>query len=118
MIQRIALLAGGLGAAIVLAVALGAANLITFGAVGPAATPDSALADVGVTADAGTTAATVAADTNATAQPQTKTVVDKVYIAPSHPPKVVHVTRTAPTAPPTRAPSATNASSPHAPAAA
>src|SRR4051794_10701287 len=50
MIQRIALLIGGLGAAMVLALALGAGNLITFGAQAPTAT---AALDAQVVADAG-----------------------------------------------------------------
>ena len=95
MIQRIALLIGGLGAAAVLAVALGAVNFVFAdpNAIKQTAAtqPAAAAADVSAAANSSTT------DTvghggqgqGQDAQTQTKKVVDKVYIAPSPTPKVI-----------------------------
>jgi FtsZ-interacting cell division protein ZipA len=127
MIQRIALLVGGLGAAAVLAIALGAGNLITFGAQAPTAQADSqpVAADVAV-ANSNVQPDTSAAagkqngtrnDASAQTQTKTKTVVDKVYIAPAPSPKVIHVNPATPPAPPVAqqptAPPAANAPRSH-----
>ncbi len=106
MIQRIALLAGGLGAAAVLAVALGLTNFVF---AGPAATKQTADSQpAAVQADNSVAAApdqqiASNAGNGAAAQNQTKKVVDKVYIAPTPTPKTVRVpaaTRNPPPAPP------------------
>ena len=100
MIQRIALLAGGLGAAAVLAVALGLTNFVF---AGPGATkqtadsqPAASQADNSVAAAPNQQAANNG--NGAVAQNQTKKVVDKVYIAPT--PRTVHVPASTPNAPP------------------
>jgi len=100
MVQRIALLIGGLGAAAVLALALGLANFAvawpwnTATTANVASVNDQAAAPA--RADAGAGAGTQAA------QPQNKTVVDKVYIAPTPAPKVIHVANNAPSTRTTR----------------
>lgn len=95
MIQRIALLVGGLGAAAVLAFALG---LVNFASGWPANSANSAsaanTANAASVSDAGAAGAgSAAADQGV--QTQTKTVYDKVYIAPAPPPKVIHVAKDA-----------------------
>jgi hypothetical protein len=108
MIQKIALLIGGLGAAAVLAFALGLGSFVF---AHPAATPPTDTAvPLAVAKDTSATTRTSAAAGNesqgAQSQTRTKKVVDKVYIAAAPPPVVVHVapaasnTRPAPTAPP------------------
>jgi hypothetical protein len=102
MIQKIALLAGGLGAAAVLAFALGLTNFVFAGPDAAKTTADSQpvaqAADVGVAAAGKSSGNGPGAGQGAQTQP--KKVVDKVYIAPTPAPKVVHVTQPAPTAPP------------------
>lgn len=105
MIQRIALLAGGLGAAAVLAFALGLTNFVF---AGPGATKQTADTQPVAQAADSNVAATADHSNGAAGQgAQTKKVVDKVYIAPTPAPKVVHVnpsTATKPTQPPAAAP--------------
>jgi cytoskeletal protein RodZ len=83
MVQRIALLIGGLGAAAVLAFALG---LFNFAVAWPWNTANTAnvtsASDSQQVAQADNSATNSAAQN---AQPQTKTVVDKVYVAPAPP---------------------------------
>ena len=95
MVQKIALLAGGFGAAAVLALALG---LVNFAFVWPstANTADTAntatvasVSDNQPAAQAGDGAGT--SQSSQSVKPQTKTVYDKVYVAPTPPPKVIHV---------------------------
>jgi hypothetical protein len=100
MIQRIALLIGGLGAAAVLAVALG---MVNFAVAWPwnAANTANMANDANVASVANQPAAQAGNDAgagagNQNAQPQNKTVVDKVYIAPTPAPKVIHVANNAP----------------------
>ena len=115
MIQRIALLVGGLGAAAVLAFALGLGNFVfAQPAANPPADMESAaaqLADTNMAAEQGSSNDQAARSEGA--QEQTRTVVDKVYIAPAAPPKVIHVNKPSATTEPTTAP----ASQPEAPAA-
>jgi hypothetical protein len=87
MIQRLALLIGGVGAAAVLAFALGLTNFVFAGpgtAVTTAASPGIANGSDPAAVGDGQRGAG-----NQSVQPQ-KTVVDKVYIAPTPAPKVVH----------------------------
>lgn len=95
MIQRIALLIGGLGAAGVLAVALGFGNFIFAAPATNLAAADNQPVAV---ADTNVAAAPNKGTRNQNVQPQAKqkTVIDKVYVAPAPAPKVVHVTRKAP----------------------
>lgn len=94
MIQRIALLAGGLGAAAVLAFALGLTNFVFAGPTSLKQTADTQ--PVAQAADSNV-AATADQSNGATGQgAQQKKVVDKVYIAPTPAPKVVHVNPTTP----------------------
>jgi len=95
MIQRIALLAGGLGAAAVLAFALGLTNFVF---AGPGATKQTAdTQPAAQAADSGVSATTDSQSNGAASDgAKTKKVVDKVYIAPTPAPKVVHVNPTAP----------------------
>jgi hypothetical protein len=79
MLHKVALAVGGLAAAGVLALALGAAGF----------TPGAAASKL---ADAVTLPA-VAQD------PQTKTVTDTVYVEPTPQPKIIHVTKPAATPP-------------------
>ncbi len=87
MIQRLALLIGGVGAAAVLAFALGLTNFVFAGpgtAVTTAASPGIANGSDPAAVGDGQLGAG-----NQSVQPQ-KTVVDKVYIAPTPAPKVGH----------------------------
>jgi len=96
MIQRIALLAGGLGAAAVLAFALGLTNFVFAGPTATKTTADSQA--VAQAADAGKSSGN-GPGAGQGAQTQPKKVVDKVYIAPTPAPRVVHVTQPAPNTP-------------------
>ena len=100
MIQRIALLAGALGAAAVLAFALGLTNFVFAGPTATKTTADSQAvtqaADVGVAVGKSSGNGPGAGQG---AQTQPKKVVDKVYIAPTPAPRVVHVTQPAPNTP-------------------
>jgi hypothetical protein len=106
MIQRVALLAGGLAAAAVLAVALGLTNFVFAGPNATSQTPDSqptaqaANTSIAVAGDSTTSEAGAGPGQGAQAQTQPKKVVDKVYIAPTPTPKVFHATKPAPNAPP------------------
>lgn len=99
MIQRLALLIGGLGAAGVLAVALGFGGFASADQSAATAAPaDAQVADLGV----------VAPDTSANVNspqdqqpPQVVIKKDIVYVAPTPKPKVVHVTRPTRNTPPT-----------------
>jgi len=86
MVQKIALLAGGLGAAAVLAFALGLTNFVF---AGPGATKQTA--DTQPAAQAAGNQPNAGNQSNAGngqgAQQQTRKVVDKVYIAPTTAPK-------------------------------
>lgn len=106
MIQKLALAVGGLGAAAVLAFALGLTNFVF---AGPGTAP--ATADTQLTAQ---TVDNVAASSSQDqgVQAQTKKVIDKVYIAPAASPKVIKV------APPAQANKPAQAAPPKAPAAA
>lgn len=89
MIQRLALLVGGIGAAAVLAFALGLTNFVF---AGPGAALNAADSQpVANTADAAAVGNGQPGAGDQSVQPQKKTVVDKVYIAPTPAPKVVHV---------------------------
>lgn len=79
MIQRIALLIGGLGAATVLAFALGLVNFAFLSSSNTAANANTATQTTNAQSNGGNAA-------GSQAQQQTKTVVSKVYVAPS--PKV------------------------------
>jgi len=74
MVHKIALIAGGLAAAAVLAIALGAAGFIPKSPAANAADPTAPVAQV----------------------PQTRTVTDTVYVKPVPKPQVIHVTKPAP----------------------
>jgi len=120
MIQRIALLIGGLGAAGVLAVALGFGNFIFAAPATNLAAVDNqpvAAADTNVAAAPNNGTRNNAGDQNV--QPQTKTktktVYDKVYVAPAPAPKVVHVTPKTPKTQPSN-PTTTTPAAPPAPA--
>jgi len=89
MIQRLALLVGGIGAAAVLAFALGLTNFVF---AGPGAALNAADSQpVANTADVAAVGTGQAGAGNQSVQPQKKTVVDKVYVAPTPAPKVIHV---------------------------
>lgn len=88
MIQRLALLAGGIGAAAVLAFALGLTNFVFAGPGAAKNTADSQ--PVASAADVAAVGNGQAGAGNQNVQPQKKTVVDKVYIAPTPAPKVIH----------------------------
>ena len=110
MIQRIALLIGGLGAALVLAFALG---LVNFAVAWPWNTANTANVTTAADSQAVAQADNGAANAAQNAQPQTKTVVSKVYVAPAPPAKANHAASSAgnqpaaqPAAP--RAPRASN----------
>lgn len=108
MIQRIALLAGGIGAAAVLALAMGAGNFFALAGTQASAPPDvAAAADVATVVNAPRADAhNSGSNTPATqpAQTKTKTVVDKVYIAPTPAAKVIHVTKAGPSSQPSAQP--------------
>jgi len=92
MIQRIALLIGGLGAAAILAFALGLVNFAVAWPWNAANTANTAnVASVGDQPGAQALAAGGTGAGSQNAQPRNKTVVDKVYVAPAQPPKVIHV---------------------------
>jgi hypothetical protein len=74
MVHRIALIAGGLAAAAVLAIALGVAGFIPQSPGAQAADPTPPVAQV----------------------PATRTVTDTVYVKPVPKQQVIHVTKTAP----------------------
>ena len=91
MIQRLALLIGGLGAAGVLAVALGFGGFTSADQGAATSAPAAAqVADLGVVAP--DTTANVSAPQNQL-PPQVVVKKDIVYVAPTPNPKVVHVTR-------------------------
>ena len=86
MVARIALLAGSVAAAAVLAVALAAAGFAPGASVPPTDAPVATAAeDQLVAADLATPQAT----------PQATIQVDTVYVQPAPPPKVIRVVRTA-----------------------
>jgi len=88
MVQRVALLIGGLGAIAVLSIALGFGGFVSAGAGTDSTTIDQA-SDPAPAADVG-----VQAEQQAAApQPKvvTKTVKDKVYVLPTPKPKVVRI---------------------------
>lgn len=121
MIQRIALLIGGLGAAGVLAVALGFGNFIFAAPATNLAAADNqpvAAADTNVAAAPNNGTGNNAGDQNVQPQTKTKTVIDKVYIAPTPAPKTVHVTPKTPKSPNTQPsnPTTTTPAAPPAPA--
>lgn len=89
MIQRLALLAGGIGAAAVLAFALGLTNFVFAGPGAAANTADSQ--PVANSADVAAVGNGQAGAGNQNIQPHKKTIVDKVYVAPTPAPKVIHV---------------------------
>jgi hypothetical protein len=82
MVHRLALFLGGVGAAAVLALALGMGGLLS---TAPTA------ADTGLAINGGTQP--VAAAPVEAAPQATKTVIDKVYVEPTPAPVVVHVNR-------------------------
>jgi len=100
MVQRIALLIGGLGAAAVLALALGLANFAVAWPWNAATTANVASVNDQPAATARADGGTGAGTQNV--QPQNKTVVDKVYIAPTQAPKVIHVANNTPSTRTTR----------------
>jgi hypothetical protein len=89
MVHKLALAVGGLAAASILAVALGAAGF----------TPGAA-------------ASKTLSTTSPVTAAQTKTVTDTVYVAPTPAPRVIHVTKPA-AAPPRRPHVVTIVRSPH-----
>ena len=111
MIQRLALLVGGVGAAAVLAFALGLTNFVFAGPGAAVNTADSQ--PVATSADVAAVGNGQAGAGNQQVQPQKKTVVDKVYVAPTPAPKVIHVNpatghnQPATTTPTTKQPAAT-----------
>ena len=84
MVQRLAILIGGLGATAILTVALGAAGLFPTVPAPPAQAVDAS--NLNAQAD-------VVAPPTASASPKVETVTDKVYIAPRPSAPVVHVNR-------------------------
>jgi hypothetical protein len=91
MVQRLAILIGGLGATAIFAVALGAAGLIPTAPAPPVKAVD--VANVSAPADA-------AAPATDPGQPTVKKVVDKVYIAPPTPASRNAPAANTPTSPP------------------
>jgi hypothetical protein len=102
MIQRFALLIGGLGAAAVLAFALGLTNFVFAGPsasgsrVADQSQPDAQRQVAAAGTSSGAQSNGQKSVQGAHTKTKTKTVVDKVYIAPTTAPKVVHVTKTVP----------------------
>jgi hypothetical protein len=84
MVHRLALFLGGVGAAAVLALAMGMGGLLSAAPIA---------ADTGLAINGGDQAVAAAPQT-------TKTVIDKVYVEPTPDPVVVHVNKPARTNPP------------------